>query len=100
MFFDEKDEIETYIDINNVFCSFNLQCPLDLMDIMNRRFVHFICDFLLGSSINWLYVNRGTVKSVFQNLSTKRVSHKKVQKTKYLLLIRNPQTLSYSYKTW
>jgi len=36
MFSDEDDKIETYIDINNVFCSFNLQCPLDLMDIMNR----------------------------------------------------------------
>jgi len=30
------DGIETFIDINNVFCSAHLRCELDLMDIMNR----------------------------------------------------------------
>jgi len=34
----ENDSVETFIDINNVFCTFNLQCPLDLKDIMNRSY--------------------------------------------------------------
>ena len=29
-------ETETFIDINNIFCSFNVRCKLNLEDIMNR----------------------------------------------------------------
>jgi len=38
MFGDEDDGIDTFIAINNVFCTFNLQCSLDLNDIMSRCF--------------------------------------------------------------
>jgi len=34
----ENDSIETFIDIHNVFCTFNLQCRLDLKDIMDRSY--------------------------------------------------------------
>ena len=33
---DQETEMETFIDINNVFCSFNVRCKLNLEDIMNR----------------------------------------------------------------